>query len=80
VCDDRRDGRPDNQNPPTMSVRQRQGVMFQTEGAAAVESIVQADVTDAQRARGPGVRLAPSVVGLRRLDPVYGSTPALRNR
>ena len=63
-----------------MSVRQRQGVMFRTEGAAAVESIVQADLTDALRARSPGIRLAPSVVELPRLDPVYGSTPALRNR
>jgi hypothetical protein len=55
-----------------MSVRQRQGVMFRTEGAAAIESIVQADLTDAQRVRSPGIRLAPSVVELPRLDPVYG--------
>src|SRR6476646_2776725 len=46
-------------------------------GAAAVESIVPADLTDAQRARGPGVRFAPSVAGRPRLDPVYGSMPAL---
>jgi hypothetical protein len=55
-----------------MSVRRRQGVMFRSEGAVAVESIVQADLTDAERDRSPGIRLAPSVVGLPRLDPVYG--------